>query len=273
MTGQSLNIKLSGQKILSINGWTRHNKGSGMKSERKWQSQSSPAVRQEADRLGLIQESWEIVKLIPSVPLVSFENIDVGGTVACHQCGKALPFSKSFTWGMLGASALSCPDCNVEITVGAYDMETGGIQPLWIYAAPFTERNTPTHRNLMTIQTVDGFSTVSGGTPPQAGNRPEAKILSDQGVACAMRNDIQGARDKWIAAAKADPTWSVPYFNIAKSFIDAHSYQEAESYLNQAEERAKSGGSSEDSQVLEQVNTIRARIVLQKVMQRRRPVR
>lgn len=160
-----------------------------MKPERGWQVQSSHAVRQEADRLGLVQESWEIVKMLPSVPLTSFEDIDVSGTVGCHQCGKAIPFNKRFTWGMLGGSTLTCPHCNVDISMGAYDAESGAAKPLWVYAAPFTEHSSPEHRNSVTIQSIDGFPTTSGGTTPQTGSTSGVRELSDHGVAPTMRQE------------------------------------------------------------------------------------
>ena len=53
-----------------------------MKQDRKWQIETGPSVKQEAGRLGLIEESWEIVKLIPTAPLNHYEKIEVAGTKA-----------------------------------------------------------------------------------------------------------------------------------------------------------------------------------------------
>lgn len=107
---------------------------------------------------------------------------------------------------------------------------------------------------------------TSGDREP---DRARAKRLSDEGVKCAMSGNHNGARTKWIAATEADRSWSVPFFNLAKSFIDERAFQKAEYYLDQADSAARLNSSSEDPQVLEQVNTIRGRIALQSELQRR----
>lgn len=127
-----------------------------MKSERQWRIEVGKSVKEEADRMGLTQESWQIVKLLPSVGIDDFEKIEVSGAVACHQCGKPISFTKTFTWGMLAQTGLTCTDCNVDIMFGAYDTESVGARPLWLYAAPFTESAPPSHRNDITIKAIDG---------------------------------------------------------------------------------------------------------------------
>ena len=100
-------------------------------------------------------------------------------------------------------------------------------------------------------------------------DRLTAKRLSDEGVSCAMRGNHEEARRKWLAAAKWDPTWSVPNFNLAKSYIDQKDFEAAGRHLSAAESRARNGSGSEDSDVLEQVSTIRARITIQSELQSR----
>ncbi len=100
-------------------------------------------------------------------------------------------------------------------------------------------------------------------------DRGEAKRLSDEGAHCAMRGDMQRAREKWNAATQADPTWSVPFFNLAKSYIDERQFERAEQCLNEAERLASAGTSSEDTQVVQQVGMIRTQISLQSELRRR----
>lgn len=117
------------------------------------------------------------------------------------------------------------------------------------------------------------FSDAPQETPPKEKipepDRGMAKRLSDEGVSYAMSDNQEEARRKWIAATEADDTWSVPHFNLAKSFIDQRQFERAERYLNAAASRARAGSSSEDSQVVEQVDIIRMRISLQSELRRR----
>lgn len=143
-----------------------------MKSERQWRIEVGKSVKQEADRMGLTQVSWQIVKLLPSAGIGDFEKIEVSGTVSCHQCGKPISFTKTFTWGMLAQTTLTCTDCNVDIMFGAYDTESAGAKPLWVYAAPSTESAFPSHRNDITIKTIDGFVAPADGSPERKDDSP-----------------------------------------------------------------------------------------------------
>ena len=100
-------------------------------------------------------------------------------------------------------------------------------------------------------------------------DRNRARQLSDQGVAAAMRGDNVTARDKWEAATNADSSWSVPFFNLAKSCIDAKEVELAARYLDKAEALAQKGVTSEDAQVLQQASLIRTRIMLQTELKQR----
>src|SRR5258707_9367286 len=99
-------------------------------------------------------------------------------------------------------------------------------------------------------------------------DRNRARELSDEGASLTSVSMVQ-ARAKWMQATEADPTWSVPYFNLAMSYLDGGDPIQAENYLDQAKERANAGSSSEDSQVLQQLKAIKARIALKKELKRR----
>lgn len=143
-----------------------------MNKDRKWHVSIGESVKQEAFRLGLAYESWEIVKLTPSVAVDDYEKIQVSGSICCHQCGKAIPFDKVFTWRMLASSSVSCSNCNVDVTLGAYDVESSGVAPLWVSAAPLTEHIAPDHRNTIIIQAIDDSLIASTSSPDDSGDIP-----------------------------------------------------------------------------------------------------
>lgn len=142
---------------------------------------------------------------------------------------------------------------------------TGDARALQTAAAIAEEKGFP---DVTAFLVPDGARKASRPTNSHV-DRVTARLLSDEGVSSAMSGNHEEARRKWIAATEADDTWSVPFFNLAKSFIDQRQFQEAERYLNDADDRARVESGSEDSQVIEQVNTIRARIVVQSELQER----
>jgi hypothetical protein len=63
---------------------------------------------------------------------------------------------------MLGGSTLSCPDCNVDISMGAYDKEVAEAKPLWVYARPLTENRPPAFTNWLLVTAIDGVEVPAG---------------------------------------------------------------------------------------------------------------
>jgi hypothetical protein len=94
--------------------------------------------------------------------------------------------------------------------------------------------------------------------------RERARKLSDDGVRAANARNVANAKEAWREAIGADPTWSVPYFNIAKLALDAKDMNEAEQYLLLAEEVAKHRQSTEDAQVLQGIKAGKLRLMLGK---------
>ena len=107
------------------------------------------------------------------------------------------------------------------------------------------------------------FSKLFGGSANDS-PRERARKLSDDGVRAASANNAAKAKQAWRDAIEADPTWSVPYFNIAKLALDEKNMNDAEQYLLRAEAAAKKRLSSEDEQVLKGIEIGKVRLALRK---------
>lgn len=99
--------------------------------------------------------------------------------------------------------------------------------------------------------------------PQTAPNRALSRQLNDAAIAAAKCGDNNLAEQKWLEAAKADPTFSGPAFNLARYLITnapatAEVLDAVKKYLDAAERNASSGSEGEDSRVLKQLPTLRA---------------
>lgn len=88
-----------------------------------------------------------------------------------------------------------------------------------------------------------------------------AKDLNDAANAKAQNGAWQEARALWLKAIELDDSWAVPFFNLARNFLD-HTIAvtdviNAERYLNVAEMLANERKRSEDWQVITQLPQMR----------------
>ena len=93
------------------------------------------------------------------------------------------------------------------------------------------------------------------------GGRDAAKSLSDAGVHAIQQGNVALAIERWTQAAQADPTWSVPSFNIAKCLLSSGRASEAIPHLESAVRIASRRQSSEDSQVLDQAARLQTQVM------------
>ena len=248
-----------------------------------WVVEASAAIEQHALLEKLIEPGTAVVRLIPNEEPGHGTSVQVTGTINCHECGNPLPFQCTTPWGECfgGGGRVTCDECNVDVQTGAFCVAEGSA--IYFYAKPFTE-----HQGVMLRPNRIDVHDVSLGRPDEPGARdPEtqsnsadvvrpqydrsiAKQHSDRGVTEIIAGRTEAARVAWKQAIGIDPTWSVPYFNLAKSYLDAKSVDEAERYLAQAKECAAKGDGTEDSQVLSQLLAMETRVALQKELKRRR---
>lgn len=92
--------------------------------------------------------------------------------------------------------------------------------------------------------------------------RDSSRKLNDAAVAAVRVGDNQTAMRKWVEAAKADPTFSGPPFNMARFMLDKGARRPdelivVEKYLDAAERNALKSSDGEDSRILEQLPTLR----------------
>lgn len=92
--------------------------------------------------------------------------------------------------------------------------------------------------------------------------RARARELNDAAIRAVRAGDNQTAMKSWVDAAKADPTFSGPPFNMARFMLDKgarrpEELQVVEKYLDAAERNASRGNEHEDTQILAQLPTLR----------------
>jgi hypothetical protein len=172
-----------------------------------------------------------------------------------------------FLW--IGESAELANECLLVHPVGERDIEYE------VIACKLPDQSFIAYNTIGKRDEVLGNSTAFNKThqspsqSPKPTNREHAKALSDEAYQAMEDGSTFTAMGKWGEASKADPSWSVPYFNLAKWHFDISEGKgdlltEAEEYLQKAEIAASSRRSPEDTEVLHQVGIIRARILLRK---------
>jgi hypothetical protein len=107
-------------------------------------------------------------------------------------------------------------------------------------------------RSMATPKASSTTNPVERKTSTRADNRARARDYSNSGSRYAISGDMVRARQEWQAAIRTDPTWAVPYFNMAKSYADSGDQGQALAYVDQARQRASGQSDSDDAEVLSQ---------------------